>query len=126
MNHPVSDEFRKKQNKQILEKTQELLNLILDSEAYLSYKTKREELKKSEDLYEKMNEFRRKSLALQLLGEEGDNFENLQELYNEYSETLMEPHVSNFMMEEESICKLLRKVQDRISHGVDLDISYMK
>ncbi|MDO4976455.1 MAG: YlbF family regulator [Eubacteriales bacterium] len=126
MNHPASDEIRKEQKKQIMNKTQELLDLILNSEDYILYKKEREELKQSENLYAKMNEFRRKSLEMQLSGQEGVNFENLQELYNEYSETLMEPQVSKFMNKEQSICKLLRKVQDRISHGVDLDTSYME
>lgn len=122
MNSQTTD-HQKQQKQQILDKTQELLDLIMNSDNYIRYQKELETLKKSDELYSRMNEFRRKNFELQMMEE--DSYEKMQNLFSEYKDTLMDPMVSRFMMTEQSICKLMRKVQERIINGVDLDISYM-
>ena len=111
---------------EIMDKTEELIQLILSSEEYLHYQNDYNELKKSKDLYEKMNDFRRKNLEIQIFGEEASCYNEMQKLYSESRDVLVDPLVSHFMMSEQIMCKLIRKVQDHISEGCGLDISYME
>lgn len=124
MNHQATENTRKKQKQEIMEKTEELLELICNSEDYIRYQNNYQKLKASADLYERVNEFRRKNIILQL-APDGESYDKMQELYVEYKDILMDPLVTRFMMTEQSFCKLMRKVQDRITDGIDLDISYM-
>ena len=119
------EEKRKQQIKDIMDKTQELRDLILDSVDYKRYRRQLEELKQSEDLYRKMNEYRLKALRIQLMEDSEKTYEKTQELYTEYSDILNEHLVSQFMITEQTICKTMRNVQNQVFEGIDLDISYM-
>ena len=117
---------RGQQVQEIMDKTQELLNMIIHSDVYIRYQKELEELKASDDIYERMNEYRKKNLALQLWEGSEDSYEKMQELYAEYKDILSDPLVSRFMMTEQSICKIMRKVQNQVFDGLQLDISYME
>lgn len=119
------EEKRKQQIKEIMEKTQELRDLILNSVDYVRYRRQLEELKQSEELFQKMNEYRLKALRIQLMEDSEKSYEKTRELYTEYSDILDEPLVSQFMITEQTICKTMRNVQNQVFEGIDLDISYM-
>ena len=119
------EEQRKQQIREIMEKTQELRDLILNSVDYTRYRRQLEELKQSEELYGKMNEYRLKALRIQLMEDSEKTYEKTQELYTEYSDILNEPLVYQFMITEQTICKTMRNVQNQVFEGIDLDISYM-
>ncbi|MBR5047277.1 MAG: YlbF family regulator [Eubacterium sp.] len=119
------EEQRKQQIKEIMEKTQELCDLILNSVDYVRYRRQLEELKKSGETYQKLNEYRLKALSVQLLEDPEQIYEKTQELYTEYSDLLNEPLVVRFMLTEQTICKTMRTVQNQVFEGIDLDISYM-
>ncbi len=121
------EEHKNNQLQEIMDKTQELLDLIINSEEYKRYQKGLKELQESGDIYERVNEFRLKNLSSQMLGDDDPNTysDNMQQLYTEYKDILMEPMVSQFMFAEQSICKIMRKVQDMIADGVEIDISYM-
>lgn len=119
------EEQRKQQIREIMEKTQELRDLILNSVDYTRYRRQLEELKQSEELYGKMNEYRLKALRIQLMEDSEKTYEKTQELYTEYSDILNEPLVNQFMITEQTICKTMRNVQNQVFEGIDLDISYM-
>ncbi len=127
MKQHKTEEHKKEQLQEIMDKTQELLDLIIGSEDYQRYQKGLQELKESGDIYKRVNEFRLKNLSYQLLGDidSDTNYDNMQQLYTEYKDILMEPMVSQFMFAEQSICKIMRKVQNKIAEGVDIDISYM-
>ena len=108
-----------------MEKTQELRDLILNSVDYTRYRRQLAEVKQSEELYRKMNEYRLKALRIQLMEDSEKTYEKTQELYTEYSDILNEPLVSQFMITEQTICKTMRNVQNQVFEGIDLDISYM-
>ena len=119
------EEKRKQQIKEIMDKTQELRDLILNSVDYQRYRRQLEELKQSEELYRRMNEYRLKALRIQLMEDSEKTYEKTQELYTEYSDILNEHLVTQFMITEQTICKTMRNVQNQVFDGIDLDISYM-
>jgi len=119
------EEKRKQQIREILDKTMELRDLILNSEDYIRYRKELETLKESEKTYRRLNEFRRKNIDIQLLEDESRRDELARELYSEYADVLNLPLVERFMITEQTICKTMRKVQNQVFDGIDLDISYM-
>ena len=121
----MMEENRKEQLAEIEIKTQELLDLIRNSDVYIRYQKELEELKKDKETYEKINIYRRKNLALQVLEDPESSYEKLEELYTEYKDILRKPLVARYMMTEQSICKIMRDLQNRVFDGIDLDISYL-
>lgn len=119
------EEKRKQQIREILDKTMELRDLILNSEDYIRYRKELETLKESEKTYRRLNEFRRKNIDIQLLEDESRSDELARELYSEYADVLNLPLVERFMITEQTICKTMRRVQNQVFDGIDLDISYM-
>ncbi len=119
------EEKRKEQIREILDKTLELRDLILNSDDYTRYQRELQELKGYEDTYRRVNEYRRKNLAVQLLEDADKANEEARKLYSEYADVLSEPLVARFMITEQTLCKTMRKVQNQVFENIDLDISYM-
>ena len=119
------EEKRKQQIKEIMDKTLEVRDLILNSEDYIRYRKELETLRGSEEIYRRLNEFRRENIAIQLLEDEGKSDEMARKLYTRYADVLNHPLVERFMITEQTICKTMRKVQNQVFEGIDLDISYM-
>ncbi len=119
------EEKRKEQIREILDKTLELRDLILNSDDYTRYQRELQELKGYEDTYRRVNEYRRKNLAVQLLEDADKANEEARKLYSEYADVLSEPLVARFMITEQTLCKTMRRVQNQVFENIDLDISYM-
>lgn len=122
----MAEENRKQQITEILDKTEELLQLIQNSDVYVRYQKELEELKADKETYDKMNEYRRKNLAMQIMEGSDISYEKQEELYTEYKDFLRKPLVNRFMLSEQSICKIMRDVQNRMFEVINLDISYLE
>ena len=109
---------------EIMKKTDELAELLCQTDGYRRYKKHLAALKEEPEVYQQLNEFRLKNMELQLDKDE-HYYEKAEELYSQYKNILMESVVMDFLTSEQRICKLMRKVYDRIALTVDLDISYM-
>jgi len=108
---------------QILKKTKDLTDFLCQTEDYQRYQRSLTKLKKNNDTYKKLNEFRRKNLYLE--DKENDSYEAADSLYEEYKDILMEPSVMDFLTSEEHVNMMLRKVFDSIAEEIRIDISYM-
>lgn len=126
MTNQETKDQREQQIKEILKKTDELLELIRSSEDYIRYQEKLKELKESKEMYQRVNDFRLRHMELEIEETEDNSYSAMQNLHEQFRDVLMEPLVSRFMIREQSLCKLIRKVQNRIADGVDLDISYLE
>ncbi len=119
------EERRKEQIREILDKSLELRDLILNSDDYTRYQRELQELKGYEETYRRVNEYRRRNLGVQLLEDADKANEEARKLYTEYADVLSEPLVARFMIMEQTLCKTMRKVQNQVFENIDLDISYM-
>lgn len=113
------------ENKKILDKTRELTALLKESKMYQDYYKKFMELKKFPDLYNQLNVFRRKNLELQMQNCTSDYEDKAEELQKQYTNILMEPVVTDFLLAEQALCQMLREMYDVLYQGIHLDISYM-
>ena len=107
----------------VLQMTKELNESICQTEDYLRYQDSLNRLRDRREVYEKLNEYRRKNLRLNDL-EEGYE-EAVDALYNEYIDILNIPEVMDFMSWETRVNRMLRRVFNCIAEGVYIDISYM-
>jgi cell fate (sporulation/competence/biofilm development) regulator YlbF (YheA/YmcA/DUF963 family) len=107
----------------VLQMTKELNESICQTEDYLRYQDSLNRLRERREVYEKLNEYRRKNLKLNDL-EEGYE-EAVDALYNEYIDILNIPEVMDFMSWETRVNRMLRRVFNCIAEGVYIDISYM-
>lgn len=108
----------------VMAKTEELTRLIRATDSFRRYQKDLELLKSQEDLYSRLNEFRRKSLYLDEQNERYYEISNV--MYEEYKDTLTEPVVREFLASQARINKLLRQVFDRIAADMEIDVSYME
>lgn len=109
---------------EILNKTEELALLLRRTDGYRRYEKHLAALKEQPEVYQQLNEFRLKNMELQLEKDE-HYYEKAEELHAQYKNILMESAVVDFLTSEQRICKLMRKVYDKIALEVNLDVSYM-
>lgn len=111
------------EREEILDSTRKLVEQIRATTDYQKYEKNLQALKKHEETYQKLNEFRLKHM---LLEESADDYnEKADALYEEYKNVLMETVVRDFLTAEQRVCKMLRRVSDCIAQEIHLDVSYM-
>ena len=106
------------------ERCQALCLAIKDSAGYIRYHKALEKLKVNKKLFAIFNEFRQKSLIIELNPEE-NKYTGKEELYAEYKDLLVDPDVSEFLTAEQQMCLMVRGIHERIAEVVDMDLSYM-
>ena len=109
----------------ILFKTEELVDAIKESEAYACYQRRLERIHSRPELYAQFNEFRGKLMARRLEGFRETVTEEVEALYREYSALLNDPLVNGFLMAEQRVCELMRQVYGCIADRLPLDYTYM-
>ena len=111
--------------KNVEDRTNSLINAIRESHEFKEYQVLLKNVMQDQALYDKINEIRRKSLALQFsnhlnLIEESDK------LYSEYEEILCNPLVIHFFSAEQVYRKMTRDMNDKIMGSLDIDIGFLE
>ncbi len=104
---------------------EQLLEVVKRSQEYNQYKNLLESVKKQQDLYHRIGEFRRRSIVLQL----SDNVNMIDEnnnLQKEFADLQNNGLASEFMAAEHQYCQLIRRLQKRFLEEVDLDIDFLE
>lgn len=109
----------------VMYQTKLLNKAIRHSNEYNHYIRTREKLKEHPDLYSKTCEFRKRSLYTQL-GAEYNTVDDMNVLYNEYADVIANPLVTDFIIAEQRIVKMMQRVDHIIFEGIDLDTSIME
>lgn len=109
----------------ILIKTEEVADMIKDSEDYDCYQRRLKRIRNKPDLYEQFNEFRRKLMIRRLESIDEGAVLEVESLYREYSALLNDPLINSFLMAEQRLCGLMREVYDRLAARIPLDYTYM-
>ena len=107
----------------IFRKTKDLTSALCHTEIYHQYQKNLAILKKHEDIWGRLNEFRRRNINL----DPGDEYFRDQEeaLRKEYEDILGLPVVMNYLTSESLLNKMLRMVYDSIAEDILIDLSYM-
>ena len=109
----------------VMYQTEVLNKTILESDEYIQYVRAKEELKKDEELYARTNEFRKRSMCIQLEADY-NTFDEMNTLYYEYRKTIADPRVTAFIIAEQRIMKMLRCVENMLYDNLDVDTALME
>ncbi|WP_310604129.1 YlbF family regulator [Anaerosporobacter sp.] len=101
-----------------------LVDSIKKSNEYNQYRRLYEELERESEVLTRLNEFRKMSFRIQLAQEE-NSLELCRVLREEYSDVLMLPRVQEFLIAEQRINTVLRKVNHYMWDNIDLKIDFM-
>lgn len=104
--------------------TKNLVSAIKGNNVYHQYQRLLKKLQQQPEVYEKMNEFRRRSFELQC--REGDSpLEEINNLQVEYKEILSNTVVEEFLVAEQRLCGMIRNINTSVAEAVDLDIDFL-
>ena len=110
---------------QIIEKTKELMDLVRHTDAYREYHASLLEIRKMDGLYEKMNEFRHRNMMVNFIEDPDEKSMEIDRIYKEYEEILIDPLTSRFLSGEQKICRLMQKIYETIGEQIDLDLEHL-
>lgn len=109
----------------VMYQTKLLNKAIKRSNEYNHYIRTREKLKEQDGLYAQANEFRKRSLYLQLDAED-NMLDEINQLYSEFAHLIANPLVTDFIIAEQRLVKMMQRVDSSIFEGIDIDTEIME
>lgn len=110
----------------IVAEAKQLNQVIKNSEEYNRYQDAREKVMLNQDLYGKMNEFRRRNYELQSYDDGVNRYQEIHNLSLEFEPVLRNPAVNEFLVAEQVLTRKMAMVYETIADGLELDYSYME
>lgn len=103
----------------------QLLQQIKSTREYNQYQNLLQRVKAQPDLYHRIGEFRRKSIAMQM--RDGDNFiaEN-NDLQKEFADLQNNGLAGEFFASEHQYCTMVRQLNNLFLEGVQIDTSFLE
>lgn len=103
----------------------DLIQAVHDTREYSEYRQSVEDLKKVPDLYSRVADYKRRSVALQL--SDGDNImQQMQDLQNEFSDLGNNGAAGNFLTAEHRYCGMIKRIQKKFLEATGPDISFIE
>lgn len=106
------------------EKAYELSRAVLESDVYKRYVKAKKMLEDDEELYVRVNEYRQRNFVIQN-STSNNRADELRELENEYKDMLKNTIVREYLNAELLLCRTVRKINEIIVDGIDMDMSFM-
>lgn len=112
----------------IKDETSVLVQKIKKTQEYIDYLNYKSVIERNEDLFRRVQEFRRKSFEIQVSDNYGmyNAYENLINLKNENEELLSTPKVKLFLDADLKLSKMISAVYDTIAEEIDFDIKFLE
>lgn len=109
----------------VLYQTKVLNREVRHSNEYNQYLRTRDKLKENQELYQKAMEFRKRSMLLQ---NEADynTLDEIGALRREYAQVLAIPLVNDFLVAEQRVITMLRRMEELIYGNLDLEIDLLE
>lgn len=101
-----------------------LVRTIHSCNEYNQYHRVLEKIKQNDELYKSMCEFRKKSFEIQMQNTP-DTMDRIAALRNEYSQTVNNSLVAEFLIAELRLNKMARQLNASILDGFDLDVDFL-
>lgn len=111
--------------KTVIEQTEVLVESIQESDEYSEYKRLLKTVMQDENLYEKVNEFRRRNFVVQV-EKSSDVLEEIDKLQKEYADLLNNLLIKEFLAAEQIMCKMMRQINNRVLESLEMDISFLE
>lgn len=112
--------------KNIVFQTKELAKAIKKSNEYNQYQRIRQNLKKDMELFDRVQELRKRNFELQSRSDIGNMFDEIERLNSEFSAIMKMPVVNEFLMAEQRLCKMMQEVYSSLSDGLDFELGFLE
>jgi cell fate (sporulation/competence/biofilm development) regulator YlbF (YheA/YmcA/DUF963 family) len=106
---------------EVIAKAKELSETIAASETYKNYAMQRDILRKQPELYEKVNEYRRRNFALQNEDDSDNLYEKMEAFERELEKFRENPLVDDFLRAELAFCRMMQSLSDVIMEDIDFE-----
>lgn len=108
----------------IINSSKKLNTLIRESEEYQKYCLYKKELSQTPELYEQVQEFRKRNFVLQLEADTYDK-EAASRLSDEFRQVLENPLAASYLNAELAFCKMSQRVFKAICDGIELELDFL-
>lgn len=107
---------------EVFEALNQLVTAVGRDEVFQTFEKNRKEIEKSQELVEKINEYRQKNYFIQtkLAGKELDSA--TERLEKEYEELRNNPTVRSYLNAEVSLCRMLKEISESLLDIVHLEL----
>ena len=99
--------------------TEALADALLNSEIYLEYKSKLDQVKQYPDLKRQIDEFRMRNFELQQSPDYA--FDKMEQFQREYQTFRENPLVSDFLAAELAFCRMVQDVEKHLVDKIDFE-----
>ncbi|MBD5484012.1 MAG: YlbF family regulator [Lachnospiraceae bacterium] len=106
---------------EIMEAAKKFAAIIQETDTYKEYYNQREKVKKQPELYDKVNEFRKKSFELQNELDGEDLFDRMEAFDQEYAKFREDPLVDDFLRAELAFCRMMQDVEILLAAEIDFE-----
>lgn len=104
---------------------EELVKSIRSSQEYNQYQNLLDNLKKQPEIYQRIAEFRRRSIALQV-SDEGQSIEANNVLQKEFADLQTNGLANEFMAAEHQYCQMIKSLQNYFLDHLDLETDFLE
>lgn len=104
---------------------QELIDSIRTTKEYNQYQSLLESVKRKPELYARIGEYHRKSLALQM--NKSPNFiQENNDLQKEYADLQNNGLTNEFLAAEHQYCNMVQKLQEKFINAVNIETDFLE
>ncbi len=111
---------------QVFTISEELNKALLDSQEYRQYVQALDTVKKQPELYQAMNDFRRRNRHIQMYASEETLFEENNQLVFEFDAILKNDAVETFLAAEKRFCRMMQTMYGLLSKDMEFDDEYLE
>lgn len=94
---------------------------IKETEVYKKYSFQLEKIKKSPELFEQVNEFRRRNYEIQNTTQVDELFDKMELFEKEYEKFRENPIVDDFLRAELALCRLMQEINGFVTSELDFE-----
>lgn len=114
------------ENLRIQEKVADLIDEMKQSKDYITYQKLQKELEADEELYKRITQFKRESFFLHQQYDIDNAIHEVRSLRRMYQKELLMPKVSEYLVVEQKVCKMIRDISEMIADGIHLDYRFLE
>jgi len=111
--------------KKIMEATQDLIYIMMNSDIYKEYLEVYQKLKNDESLWSRVNQYRKRRFEIQM-SQNMDVTQLQNKLREEFEDIQNNQLALEFLIAERRYCNMMKQVNHTILDGVGLDIEFLE
>lgn len=108
-------------DRQMEEAAGQFVRAVKDTDTYKNYYEQLERIKKTPELFDKVNEFRQRNFEIQNTTQVNELFDKMGAFEKEYEKFRENPVVDDFLKAELAFCRLMQEINVFITEELDFE-----